>query len=341
MPSFAQMLARLSDIFAAPGRGVPFANRNGFIDGAFDFGSGPTALITGAQYTGATMWLSQAGTGGAGNVSVISARGGPGIPQVLDSSPNNCLQFTMSTANTGSLAARTLPGLWQKIEFVSKYAGKSVTISCKAWCSGGPMVLPGILLTQNFGTGGSPSPVTNFDKAVNWTVTGAVQRFSARVDVPAIPAGVAYGTNNNDFSNFGIWLPSGWTGNLYIAEMQIELCSPNASNDLNGNGGAPTAFEYRGVQAELARVRRFYAPVQTYTVIGNAPFSGWNIYGRAWYSATMRAAPAITWTPAGSSGAGTPSITDNTLDGATPTMQSTAAGNCFFQVTNYVADARL
>lgn len=354
--SFSSLLARLSDMFGAAGQGIPFANRNGFVDGAFESVSGTvTTLPAGAQYSQCQMWLAQAGLGGAGTASFTSLRALPTYQAVMDSGPNNAAYITLSTASTGTFAGGNLPAFWQRAEWVNKYAGKSVTLSFKLWVSSGSCTIPGVLCGQNFGTGGSPTAAVGFNKAVNWVVSGGIKKFSVRVDVPAAPSGVVYGTNNNDFTNFGIWLPAGWTGTLFIAEPQLELCNPNASSDLNGNGGAPTAFEYRGYGPEAERVRRFYRvlPGNGASYMGMTPGTTVAYAFGVADTTTMRATPAAaltgTWVctaPAGNTG--TVAVNSSTNEPlflqCTGGPAYTTGQTCYFGSTNngtITLDARL
>jgi len=247
--SLNQTLARLSDIGGPAG--VPFANRNAFIDGAFDNWTSSAMSITAANgqtYLNATMWMGYTGTGGSANITRVDARTN-GI--VGDSAPRNYLVWNQSVACTSS-------GYFlQKLEGAHKFAGKSVTISMKLWVGSGSITIPRIMTQQYFGTGGSPSAVNVLDTPINWVLTTSAKRFSFRMDIPAV-TGKTFGTNGDDSLYVGIWLPTGVTYNMGVMEMQVEECSPRSSSDINGNGGAPTAFEYRGYEEELLRQLRYY-----------------------------------------------------------------------------------
>lgn len=343
MPSFNQLLARLSDMFSFGSQiGIPLANRNMFIDGAFDFftTAGTVSLPAGGAISAATMWYGQAGLGGSATHQISGQRATAAQVAVTESAPYNSLCHVQTVASTGTFASNNLPWIGQKVESVQRTAGRSVTLSCKIYASA-PLTIPGMYYSQNFGSGGSPSGANTQGKAVTWNVGTIARKFSVRVDVAALPAGVVYGTNNNDYCQFGVFLPSGWTGTLFTTEWQLEYCNANASNDLNGNGGAPTAFEYRGNQAELARVQRFYQVLNTHTAVFNAPGSGYQLNAYKAFHTTMRVMPAITWTAAGVGNANTQTTTDQSTDGATCQMLSTASGNCFFQTGQVIADCRL
>jgi hypothetical protein len=276
---------------------TPLSNRNLFVDGRMDVQGTPNGTAISNVYGAAVMWVNLLGSGGAaGTTQLTDIRSNNNF----DSSPRNALYTIITTASTGTLAARTLPAIISKIEGVQTASGKSVTLSFKLWSSI-PMTIPGIWVAQNFGTGGSPSPIVNSDKAVNWNLTTVVQRFSVRLDIPALPNGFVLGTNGNDYLVIGLYFPPGVVGTLGMCEAQCELCSPQASSDINGNGGAPTMYEFRGLQAELARVQRYYETVGL--TAGSSASNGYT--NTATYKVQKRASPAIT------------QINANPLNGAT------------------------
>lgn len=284
-------LAALLDLFG--GAGVPFANRNFIVDPAIESVSGAAVALTPvAAYTQALMFLGNAGTGGAASATYAAMRANPSLLQYLEAA-GNAYTHTQTTASTGSTAAWDLPFMTQRVEWLQKLAGKSVTLSGKIWVASGAATIPAVACAQNFGTGGSPSPTVVNHKAVNWILGTLPKRFSVRLDMPSI-VGKTLGTNNNDYNSFGFFFPAGWTGTIFVAEMQVELCSPLASNDTTGKGGAPTTFEYRGYQAELARVQRFYEtghqPLWYCDVI---PAGGAAAYGGVRFQVPKRAVPAM------------------------------------------------
>ncbi|KDR26001.1 hypothetical protein [Caballeronia zhejiangensis] len=238
---------------------APQSSRNLFVDGRFDSWVATTAAlpVTPSSYVAATMWAAKAGTGGAGTLSQFDVRSGS---YTGDSNPIYALAYAQTTASTGSVAGSSTGLIRQSIEGVHTAAGKSVTVGIKLWVAAGSITIPQIYALQNFGSGGSPSAAVDFSKAVNWVVTTTPKLFSVRLDVPSI-AGKAIGTNGNDSLSIGLTLPPGVTFTLYAMEPQCELCSPTSSSDINGNGGSPTPFEFRGMQPELDRITRYFERV--------------------------------------------------------------------------------
>lgn len=297
------------------GGGLPLSNRNGFIDPSFRqwyfTASNPATLTTGIGYPGPVMWRIAAGTGGAGTVSWVDNRftADAAYMEATDD-VSASYKLNITTGATGTIAAGTAGLFCQYIEGAAKYAGKSITMSFKLKVDAGSMTIPQTISRQNFGTGGSPSALVTFDKVVNWVVGTTYKKFSVRIDVPNV-IGKLIGTANNDMIQFGFWLPPGVTGNLSIAEPQLELCSPFSSSDTTGAGGSPTSFEYRGAAQEDRRTARYYRAIQT---SGASFLGGATGTSDAWcfgqtLNPTMRSAPAIglagTWTftaPAGNSG---------------------------------------
>lgn len=342
MPSFNQLLARLSDMFGSGAGAVPFANRNFFIDGAFDSwgGNTPTLQATSAVYA-STLWLGMCGTGGAGTVGInnIYATANAAF---MDSGPTASYAHTQTVASTGSFAGLNLPAIFHKVEGVHKIAGRSVTLSGKIWVASGSATIPGALASQNFGSGGSPSPTVNFHKAINWNVTTTPKRFSVRLDVPSI-TGMSLGTNGNHFTNVGLWLPASWTGTMYFAEMQLEYSNPNSSSDINGNGGAPTAFEYRGLQTEAERISRHWQYVGVPFMSLYAPGASWNIGQIVTYNYPMRTTPAFTVNAGGTlTNASAGPLTNTSAPNAVGVyVTASAAGVCGITNASLVADCRL
>ncbi|KDR26002.1 hypothetical protein [Caballeronia zhejiangensis] len=342
--SQAVNLARLSDV----NENLPLSNRNFFIDGAFDSWYGaasalPIALTTTAQYV-STMWVGYSGAGGAGNVNYWAGMNTAASNwlQYLDGGATYCMIWNQTTASTGTLAARNLPYFAQRLQQVAKLASKTVTVSFKLQCSAGSdCVIPGLLAHQNFGTGGSPSAAVILDKAVNWRVKlGDIpRRFSVRLDVPSV-AGKTIGTNGNDLLQIGLWLPAGWTGTLNVMEAQIEISSPNCSDDLNGNGGAPTAFEFRGRNEEALRILPYYRQVQS-TVMQHSSIAGANLGCQYVLSPPMRWTPAVSLARTYTSNCAATSSHSTSAAGTFVYCTATAAG----QVTQFndtvTLDARL
>jgi hypothetical protein len=278
--SLAQKLARLADIFGGnqSGYGIPFSNRNYMIDGNFESWINTSVSVTGGANTAsaATVFTGISGTGGAATISRQAWTLGA-VPIGM-TTPSYYYQHAQTTAGTGT------PAIDQHIESVQTLAGRSATFSCWLWCASGTVVNPTVQFAQNFGTGGSPSATVTNQIATGWTITTTPTRFSIRLDFPSI-TGKTLGTNGNDMVDFAVIFPNG-TFTVNTAQWQLEQTSPQAPST-----GLPTAFEYRGPQAELARVQRYYdTGARNVQLYGS---QGWAFTEDMPFKVTMRSTPAV------------------------------------------------
>ncbi|MFP3556431.1 hypothetical protein SB861_37810 [Paraburkholderia sp. SIMBA_049] len=272
------------------------SNRNGFVDGAMAYwnpsAASPVALPTNlGSYPGPVMWRVSAGTGGAGTVALVNLQTSTDLAAMEAEDTISCFKIAITGGSSGTVAARTAGAFFQPLENVARYAGKSVTIQFKLKADA-PITIPSILASQNFGTGGAPSAQVVLDKAITWNVGTSFKKFSVRLDFPNL-VGKTLGGNGDSGLSVGFWLPPGvTTTGLYVAEAQIEACSPNASSDLTGLGGNPLSFEHRGPQAEAARSHRFFfAPGGAQlNVSGYGSGSAYTAYH---LPVVMRAIPAV------------------------------------------------
>jgi hypothetical protein len=131
-------------------------------------------------------------------------------------------------------------------------------------------------------------------------ISTSIRRFSVRIDLPSV-AGKTFGTNGDDNTQVGFWLPAGVTFNLVTTMWQLEESDPLSSSDITGNGGFPTPFEHRGSAVEDLRVCEFYE-ASFVQVVGNqsAPgdtFRAWSVRFRA---QKLKSNPVMTFTSSGS-----------------------------------------
>jgi hypothetical protein len=249
MPSLSQQMARLAAIFGGNQNsyGLPMANRNYFVDGNMDsiITSSVAVAAAGSSNGVAAMYY---GIAGATNGGTLSASWSLGYDPVGMSSPvANSLVWAQTTAPT------TAPSITQRVENVQTLQGRSATFSCWLWCASGTQTITNIEVLQHFGSGGSPSADVTVNVPVNWVLTTTPQRFSARLDIPSV-LGKTLGTNGGThYLQVYLQYPIAANYTISTTQWQLEQSSPNAPAT-----GMPTAFEYRGVQAELARVQRYY-----------------------------------------------------------------------------------
>jgi hypothetical protein len=243
---------------------VPFSNRNLIVDGNFDAWTAASAAVGSYNWPAATMYRAHTGQGGSATLSY--AQFSPGQQASgMDMRAVQVAQWQQTVAHTGTPGTiggtNTAACFYQNIENSDTFQGQSSTLSMWLWTTAGSVTIGNIVAGQQFGSGGSPSAQVAINKAVNWVVTTTPQRFSVRVDWPATFGKTRGTTANTDSIQVGLFLPPGQTFTLRTTQWQLEASDKSSSGDINGAGGAPTAFEYRGFQAEVARIERFY---QTY-----------------------------------------------------------------------------
>lgn len=319
---------------------MPLSNRNYIVDGNFDQWTATSGTVGVSTYVAATMYRTYTGAGGAANVSQnLWTLGTDLIPWT--SPTTSGLNFQQTVASTGT-PPNNSPAIQHYIEDVRTLNGRSSTFSLWLLCTSGTVNITNILASQYFGTGGSPSPTVQINTPVNWTVTGTFKRFSVRVDWPSIN-GKTEGTNKDSHLQIGIWLPGGQTFGVVTAQWQLEQSSPQSSSDIAGSGGAPTAFEYRGQQAELARVQRYYEASTTSIVWSGNVTSGSNYYSGTQFKVTKRAIPTMTYAASGgflNFPNSAPAASGAQTDGCAAVAVAAGTGAGVFGFT-YIADARL
>lgn len=134
------------------------------------------------------------------------------------------------------------PRAYQRIEGVSTLQGRKATVSLFLRANAPSQVE--ILLTQNFGSGGSPSSTVKTPSVI-LEVGTSFQRYSATFDVPSI-LGKTLGSNGDDFLELVIACLDTGGRELHIGQVQLE------------EGPVATDFEYRPIGEELALCQRYF-----------------------------------------------------------------------------------
>lgn len=226
----------------------PGADEDGFIDGNFDsWQVGTTFSVTPTTSYTADMWRANSGPGGAATVSQVAATPG-GEPAYMVQPRRYLLQYQQTTASTAS------GYLGQRIEGVSRYNGKTITVSGSFSSPVAGNWITGVWIYQSFGTGGSPSPaVSSAPQPVSWAITPTEARFSVNISVPSI-AGMTLGTNGDDCVGILLNFASGATFTLRMSQLQIDTCnvSPSAAP-------TPKPFRYDGLPLTQVKVGRYLA----------------------------------------------------------------------------------
>jgi hypothetical protein len=165
----------------------------------------------------------------------------------------------------------------QKIEDVRTLAGSTAVVSFWAKAASGTPKI-GVELSQNFGSGGSPSATVN-------TALGAVTlstswvRYSVSVAVPSLSGKTIGTTANTSFVEANLWVSAGST----LATRASSIGIQNNTFDIWGlqveDGSVATAFQTATgtIQGELAACQRYYVRFGANTA---TPFQGFG-YGFA------------------------------------------------------------
>jgi hypothetical protein len=198
--------------------------------------------------------------------------------------------WALNCVTTGGSSAGDYDIITQSIEGVRSLAGKTVTISFWAFATTAPKVA--LEITQNFGSGGSPSASVLSIGTQAFTMTTGFVRYSATVNIPSI-SGKTLGTNLDDSTSINFWLSSGstynasrasgigvQTSNITFFGFQLEL------------GGQLTSLEDLSYALELEKCQRYYQIGTFFTAGYTLAFqvSGFQMP----LPVTMRATPTVT-----------------------------------------------
>jgi hypothetical protein len=261
-------------ILAAALPSLALDDNDGFVDGNFDSWQLATSFSLAAAtdtYT-ADMWVCNAGTGGAATVSQNAPT--PGSEPAWVVTPR---RYRLSYQQTTSATAAGTIG--QKMESSDRYSGQTITVSATLAAAAAATLVTGIRVTQNFGSGGSPSASVVTTQAVSWAIGTAEARYSASIAVPSVSGKTLGTTAGTDYTRVDLVLATGVTFTLYASQLQIDPTPANLPAV-----GLPQPFRWRGYAVETARVMRHYEVQGGYvsTVIGNgmtrsttAAYFGW------------------------------------------------------------------
>jgi hypothetical protein len=261
---------------------------NAIINGAFEINQrGFTSSTATATYT-FDRWRQDHG---GGTVTSSSQQFTLGAAPVAGYESANFLR----TVTAGQSAADHYAVRQQRIESVRSFAGQTVTISFFAKAdSGTPKI--GVAMTQDFGSGGSPSaslspPVAAVTISTSWA------RYSLTYSVPSI-SGKTIGTNRDDYLGLELWVSAGST----LATRASSIGIQNNTFDIWGVQleAGPVATPFRrnanSLQGELAACQRYYwrstSPTAAFNLyaLGLAA-SATNFVVTVYPPVTMRAVP--------------------------------------------------
>jgi hypothetical protein len=235
--------------------------RNAIINGGMDIWQRGTSITPSNGGYNADRWLTW--LDGSGSTRLITQQSfTPGAGAISEYEPKYFLRYNQSVAGSGA----TYNYLLQKIEDVRTFAGQNIVISFWAKTSANTTI-PGILIGQAYGSGGSPSSFQYTTVATSVAVTTSWTKFTYTVTVPSL-SGKTLGTNPDSSLHIFFSLPINATFTFDVWGVQVE------------KGSIATPFEQRPIGTELALCQRYYeksydlgTALGTSTIVG-AFFSG-------------------------------------------------------------------
>jgi len=174
---------------------------------------------------------------------------------------------------SGQSASSDYGVLRQYIEDVRTFANSAVTVSFWAKASSGTPKIA-VDLTQDFGSGGSPSAQVN-TYAGQVTLSTSWARYSVTVSNPNINGKTIGTTANTSALALLLWISAGSnfssrTGSLGIQNTTIDFWGVQVER-----GSVATPFEQRTIGAELALCQRYYEKSYVLaTAPGSSGFTG-------------------------------------------------------------------
>lgn len=212
--------------------------------------------------------------------------------------PGNPTAFSRTVVTSVAGAANTIFKS-QRVENVRRLSGKKVTVTFYA--SADSVKDIAIDITQNFGTGGSPSAAVTGTGAQRFTMlaggNASFKKCQAVIDIPSI-AGKTLGTADNSFTEFTIWFDAGSNFNARTANLGQQSGTFDISHVsmLEGDRSKESdPYGVRHITTELEFCQRYYQ-------IGSIYASAYNVTGGTVaqttnYRTEMRTSPTVNFTP--------------------------------------------
>jgi uncharacterized protein (UPF0333 family) len=258
---------------------------NYIINGAFDIWQRGTSFASAVSNTySADRW--RAGFDGTGVRTISRQAFTLGTAPVSGYEGRFFYRYNQTTAGTGATFSNVLE---QRIESVRTVAGETITISFWAKADATRTVTP--IMTQYFGTGGSPSASTATYGSAK-TLTTSWANYTATVTLPSL-SGKTIGTDGND---------------SIILTLQSSTVNATQTIDIWGvqveEGSIATPFRRNAPspQAELAACQRYYqrvVAITTYALFASGVFNTTtNFYMPMHLPVTLRTVPAVSWSGA-------------------------------------------
>jgi len=258
------------------------AGKNKIINGDFTINQrGFTSNTTTLSFNFDRWFQSNGGT--TGTLTVTPQTFTPGAAPIAGYEGSTFLQgVTASGASADTLAV-----FQHKIEDVRTLAGQTMTFSFFARATTGTPKI-GLEISQNFGTGGSPS-ATVMTSLGAVTISTSWARYSLTLAVPSI-SGKTLGTNPNSFLAANLWLSAGSDNATRASSIGLQNNTFQIWGVQVEAGSTATAFQTATgtIQGELAACCRYFESYKsaqndagllvgtlfaTNTFIGSFPYS--------------------------------------------------------------------
>lgn len=222
------------------------SGRNAIINGCFRIWQTSTSFA-GVGYT-ADQWV----TALAGGKTQTVSRQDFALGQSdVAGNPKHYLRAVVG----GASATNALASIKTRIEGVDTFSGRDCTLSFDGKVDSAKDVA--IRITQNFGTGGSPSadvvtvPASNIALGTSW------DRHSATVTLPSV-SGKVLGSANDDYLEVEIVFAAGTSFDAETNSLGDQSGTFEIANVQLEPGAAASDFERRTEGEELVLCRRFY-----------------------------------------------------------------------------------
>jgi len=240
------------------------AGKNAIINGDFKVNQRAFTSNTTTGTYNFDRWLQ---TNSGGSFTVTPQTFTPGTAPVSGYESTNFLQgITATQSAAGDYAYFT-----QRIEDVRTNAGTTVVVSFWAKANTGTPKI-GVELSQNFGSGGSPSAQVN-TAAGSITLSTSWARYSVSVAIPSLSGKTIGTTANTSYLEVNLWTSSGATNATRASSIGIQNFTAGIWGVQLEQGTTATAFQTATgtIQGELAACQRYYiryGGLQTYQLFG-------------------------------------------------------------------------
>ena len=228
------------------------AGKNKIINGDFTINQRAFTSNTTTLSFNFDRWF-QSNGGTTGTLTVTPQTFTPGAAPIAGYEGSTFLQGVTAAG----ASADTIAAFQHKIENVRTFAGQTITFSFFARATTGTPKI-GLEISQNFGTGGSPSAsVMTSLGAV--TISTSWARYSLTLAVPSI-SGKTLGTTSNSFLAANLWLSSGSDNATRASSIGLQNNTFQIWGVQVEQGSTATAFQTATgtIQGELAACQRYY-----------------------------------------------------------------------------------